>query len=1085
MPARKSRIAKITPPQTCGIFQRERVFRLLDESRLSPVEWVAGPAGSGKTTLAASYLESRGLPCLWYQIDEGDGDLASFFYYLGLAAKTISPRSRKPLPLLTPEYLQGIPVFSRRYFENLFQRLPVPFAVVFDNYQDVLDRIAFDEMMAHALDVVPRGVRVIVLCRSVPSSQFVRMQANNRLHLLGWDEIRFTLEESEEFLNAHCGEKPVDELLELLHRKTEGWAAGLVLLMAWAKTRSPEDLVRVMPQGVFDYFANEIFDRRDPVTQDVLLKTAFLDKIDPWLAKQLTGVSGAGGILEQLQRDQYFIRMHDQSYQYHSLFREFLLSRAKALYSTSQRALIRKKGAALLEAAGEFEHAASLYRKAGDWEGIVRLVLRHAPALVSQGRWQTLGGWMDGMPSVFTDAVPWLLYWLGVSRLPFNPAEAMGSFEKAFEAFRIEGDKTGMLLSCSSAIDSIVQGWEDFTPLDTWIDRMESCLAVFDGELVPEVAVGAMLSLAAALYIRRPFRDDLGATMEKAVSLAEESGDINLRFKAYLVGQNYYCWMGETGKALLMSDEAARLFTEPAVSPLLKLTWMLIDSGHSMVVTASYDKVLQRIEEAFALARQTGVHVLDHLFSAMAASALLCKGETEQARRFLEQFQALLNPSKRNAYSLCHYEWAWYHLLTGNASMALSHITTALRIAEETGYIFTEILARLAHVLALHAIGKTAEAKVVLVEVGKTIERTGSFSFRFHWLLASAQLAFAQAEEAKGLDLLREGMELGSKNNFSSINMWWQPDVMSSLCARAMRAGIQTSYTERMIRNHRLMPPHSALEPDSWPWSVRLFALGRFELLGSGGPVDYAGKKRQVELLKALVALGGTSVPVGRLIDFVWPDAQGDDGNNAFKTTLSRLRRLLPDEAIDLQDGALTLNRYLVWTDVSAFEQLAGKALGFWEQLRGPGAAEVKGKKLASDALALTGGALALYRGPFLEGDTTMMWAVSMRERLRSRFLRLMTIAGHHLERKRRWKSAVAIYQKALEAEDLHEEFYQRLMVCHRELGNRADALAVYERCRARLSGALDIAPSPTTEAIRTELRGSITVTGASRPTET
>jgi LuxR family maltose regulon positive regulatory protein len=233
----------------------------------------------------------------------------------------------------------------------------------------------------------------------------------------------------------------------------------------------------------------------------------------------------------------------------------------------------------------------------------------------------------------------------------------------------------------------------------------------------------------------------------------------------------------------------------------------------------------------------------------------------------------------------------------------------------------------------LHAVGKTAEANTSLVEVGKTIELTSSLSLRFHWLLASAQLAFAGAEEAKGLELLREGMELGSKNNFNSINSWWQPDVMSSLCARAMRAGIQTSYTERMIRNHRLIPPHSALEPDSWPWSVRLFALGRFELLGSGGPVDYAGKKRQVELLKALVALGGTAVPVGRLIDFVWPDAQGDDGNNAFKTTLSRLRRLLPDEAIDLQDGALTLNRYLVWTDVSAFEQLAGKALGFWDQL--------------------------------------------------------------------------------------------------------------------------------------------------------
>jgi ATP/maltotriose-dependent transcriptional regulator MalT len=41
--------------------------------------WVEAAPGSGKTTLAASWLDSRTRPCLWYQIDAGDADVATFF----------------------------------------------------------------------------------------------------------------------------------------------------------------------------------------------------------------------------------------------------------------------------------------------------------------------------------------------------------------------------------------------------------------------------------------------------------------------------------------------------------------------------------------------------------------------------------------------------------------------------------------------------------------------------------------------------------------------------------------------------------------------------------------------------------------------------------------------------------------------------------------------------------------------------------------------------------------------------------------------------------------------------------------------
>jgi len=119
-------MSKVSPPVLTGVFPRKRLFRLLDRLRKQSVIWVCGPPGCGKTTLVANYLDARKIPCLWYQIDEGDADPATFFYYLGQAARRALPRKRKPLPLLTPEYLQGIPTFTQRYFENLFSRLIPP-----------------------------------------------------------------------------------------------------------------------------------------------------------------------------------------------------------------------------------------------------------------------------------------------------------------------------------------------------------------------------------------------------------------------------------------------------------------------------------------------------------------------------------------------------------------------------------------------------------------------------------------------------------------------------------------------------------------------------------------------------------------------------------------------------------------------------------------------------------------------------------------------------------------------------------------------------------------------------------------------
>jgi ATP/maltotriose-dependent transcriptional regulator MalT len=123
--------------------------------RERPVIWIAGPPGCGKTTLVSSYLDARKLPCLWYQVDPGDADPATLFYYLGLTAREAAPRKRKPLPLLTPEYRQGMSAFILRYFEDLFARLKIPSIVVFDNYQEIPEDAPFHEIIINGLSRIP------------------------------------------------------------------------------------------------------------------------------------------------------------------------------------------------------------------------------------------------------------------------------------------------------------------------------------------------------------------------------------------------------------------------------------------------------------------------------------------------------------------------------------------------------------------------------------------------------------------------------------------------------------------------------------------------------------------------------------------------------------------------------------------------------------------------------------------------------------------------------------------------------------------------------------------------------------------
>src|SRR5512138_897841 len=118
MANRKAALAKLSLPRLHDVLARTRLFELLDRAQRQLV-WICAQPGAGKTTLVASYLRARKRPVLWYQLDDGDADAASFIYHMRLAAQA-ADAAATALPLLTPEYADDLRGFSRRFFRDLY-----------------------------------------------------------------------------------------------------------------------------------------------------------------------------------------------------------------------------------------------------------------------------------------------------------------------------------------------------------------------------------------------------------------------------------------------------------------------------------------------------------------------------------------------------------------------------------------------------------------------------------------------------------------------------------------------------------------------------------------------------------------------------------------------------------------------------------------------------------------------------------------------------------------------------------------------------------------------------------------------------
>jgi len=1061
-------LAKITRPRLPKVLARERLFQLLDYGRSHSVIWVTGPAGSGKTTFIASYLDARQLPCIWYQVDPGDTDPATFFYYLGLAAKKAAPRITRPLPLLTPEYGLGVPAFTTRYFEGLFERLKQPSVLVLDNYQQAPPGSALDGIIANGLTVVPPGRQVVVISRSEPPPAFARLQANNEVMIIDWAQLRLTHEEMTEVMLLQCAGPLPKETVRSAYEKTRGWAAGAVLLCQAVRMEAAdsETIKNLQPDKVFDYFSNELFARAGVPVQDFLLKTAFVQNFTPKIAVELSGHDNAGQILSELNRRNFFIEKRTQpelTYQYHPLFREFLLNKAGKTLSPETIASVRQSAAQMFEASGRVDDAIELYRETGDWQGMVRLILQNAQALIAQGRSATLERWIQALPAEMRKAAPWLLYWLGSCRLTRDPAGARPHFSEAYRLFKRLSDFTGLFLCWSGVVDSYLQEWDAMTPLKRWIRELKGLLKQGKSFPSPDVEIAVAVRMFTALFFIQPRDRDLPAWEKKMKVCLERAEDPTQRtmLSAHLLF--YYSWLGDVDKMSKLVrdfDTGSRI---QSASPLSRILWLGQVATYSWF-RAEHEESLRLVQEALELSQKFDAHVADTRVMTQAVFALLGAGNVESARSYLDRIKEALNSKQRMDVGQYHYLSAYFFAASGDLARAREH---AVRAFEKTDVPFGAALGN-SCLAQVHILRKEfREAAICITRARSAGRQMRSVNAEMQVHLLEAQMAQAQGHEQQMVHALRKGLTIARETGLMGI-VWWLPSAIESLGMKALEYGIETEYVRELIRKRNFVPETPLYYLENWPWPVKIYTLGRFSLLENGRRLRFSGKTqtKPLEMLKAVIALGGREVSEQQITEALWPDAEGDTGRMLFKTTLYRLRQLMGDsKAIAVHEGCVTLDNRLCWIDAWAFGRFIGEADKLWGKGIKPNVAGPAADKTA-EAARLTEKALALYQCPFLEADCNQPWTVSQREHLRVLYIRSVGRLGCHWEQAGDFEKAADCYQTGLRVDDLSEEFYQHLMNCYLKLGRKAEAIKTYQRCCSVLKANMGVEPSDETTAI-------------------
>ncbi len=367
---------------------------------------IKGPAGFGKTSLAAAWmqeLKTTGNTVAWLTIDRDDDEPTMFVFYICHALRSASTRlGTAALDLIQESFLISPRAVISALINDLAD-LDDEIYIFLEDYHWIGDA-EIHESLAFFLKHPPSNSHVILTTRTEPELPLASLRAQNQLLEIDASALRFDLQEARNYNEAELPETLVPADLRLLVEKTEGWPAALRIL-ASTSTRIHEDFGDYLRKlsGTLRPIGAYLEVLLDDLPRDLfqfMLRIAILDRFCAPLCEAITGAKGSQELLSTIEKRQLLLTPLDQEgrwFRYHPLLAEYLGQRLSSELGNEIPGLHQR--ASLWYASQELwtdavQHAIA----AGDSVRALTWIKNCAMPLVKRGDLFTLLGWLRLFP---------------------------------------------------------------------------------------------------------------------------------------------------------------------------------------------------------------------------------------------------------------------------------------------------------------------------------------------------------------------------------------------------------------------------------------------------------------------------------------------------------------------------------------------------------------------------------------------------------------------------------------------------------------------------------------------------------------
>lgn len=398
--------SKLNPPASRATqVQRAELCRKILSSTAAKLIVVRASAGFGKTTAmtqSMSQMSSAGVATAWLTIDDADNDVSRFMFCLVSAVSRLAD-----VDVSTGSTGGGVGQTASEAAFGIVARLsenPSAFALFIDDFEKLHEPSVLS-LIREVVEHLPAHGQIIVGSRRMPELGLGRLRARGQLLEISISDLRFSVEETAEFLNGGRKLELSKDDLTRIHDRSEGWATALWLIsLALDGNKSPQFFIQHFSgenEAVADYLAHDVLAQQPQEVKDFLLRTSILRYLTPSICCALVPGCNSMVMLSYLATSGAFLtplEHQTNTYRYHSLFAGFLRAQLYAQYP-QEVARLHLAASNWYENSDRFVPAIDHAIEGHAYAHATKLLEAHAERLLSQGRMKLLARWFDALPA--------------------------------------------------------------------------------------------------------------------------------------------------------------------------------------------------------------------------------------------------------------------------------------------------------------------------------------------------------------------------------------------------------------------------------------------------------------------------------------------------------------------------------------------------------------------------------------------------------------------------------------------------------------------------------------------------------------